>query len=226
MVMKDIKDVFSVSIKEGKLLYRLAQEARRVIVEIGSWKGYSTIWLANGSNAGQKARVYAIDTFAGDIHSLVDGQGDTYEEFKNNIAATGVHDIVVPIVSSSSDAVKEWVLRIDLLWIDGDHDDIEYDFNAWYPYLKFGGLVALHDTVYSPSMMPYKVAISKIYKSSHFTAIKRVGCLTYARKVRRLSIWDKILNTVALYRRYVYQAFIPYYTKAQVLGEKIIKRMR
>lgn len=48
---------------EGALLYSLARKcnANGVIVEIGSWKGKSTIFIAKGSEAGQRVRVYAID---------------------------------------------------------------------------------------------------------------------------------------------------------------------
>src|SRR5204862_2126445 len=49
--------------KEGRLLYELARgcTGRGVIVEIGSWKGKSTIWLASGSRRGPGVFVYAID---------------------------------------------------------------------------------------------------------------------------------------------------------------------
>ncbi len=49
--------------KEGQLLYDLAKNCtgKGVIVEIGSWKGKSTTWLAHGSKEGNKVRVYAID---------------------------------------------------------------------------------------------------------------------------------------------------------------------
>jgi hypothetical protein len=44
--------------KEGELLYNLAKNCtgKGVIVEIGSWKGKSTIWLGKGSKAGKKLR--------------------------------------------------------------------------------------------------------------------------------------------------------------------------
>jgi predicted O-methyltransferase YrrM len=52
---------------EGRLLYRLAAEADPAgcIVEIGSWHGRSTIWLAAGAQAGRGARVVAIDPHSG-----------------------------------------------------------------------------------------------------------------------------------------------------------------
>lgn len=36
-----------------------------MIVEIGSWKGKSTIWIANGSKDGRNIKVYAIDPHIG-----------------------------------------------------------------------------------------------------------------------------------------------------------------
>src|SRR5438445_13813483 len=52
---------------EGYVLYRLARdgEGKGEIVEIGSWMGRSTAWLAAGSRAPGRERVHAIDTFDG-----------------------------------------------------------------------------------------------------------------------------------------------------------------
>ena len=53
--------------KEGEFLYNMAKDCRvekGVIVEIGSFKGRSTICLGKGSRAGSKVRIYAIG-FAG-----------------------------------------------------------------------------------------------------------------------------------------------------------------
>jgi len=54
------------SSKEGCLLFDLAKrvEGRGVIVEIGSWKGKSSIWLGNGSREGKNINVYAAYHFS------------------------------------------------------------------------------------------------------------------------------------------------------------------
>ena len=77
---------------EGKLLFNLAKSCagRGVIVEIGSWKGKSTIWLAKGSQAGQNAKVYAIDPHAGTSEHRRQGKISTFEEFERNISQAGV----------------------------------------------------------------------------------------------------------------------------------------
>jgi predicted O-methyltransferase YrrM len=53
--------------REGELLYDLAKNCtgKGVIVEIGSWKGKSTIWLGKGSKRGKKVLIYAIDPHTG-----------------------------------------------------------------------------------------------------------------------------------------------------------------
>jgi predicted O-methyltransferase YrrM len=45
--------------REGPLLYDLATACtgRGVIVEVGSWKGKSAIWLARGSESGRRPSV-------------------------------------------------------------------------------------------------------------------------------------------------------------------------
>jgi predicted O-methyltransferase YrrM len=73
-----IKDVPGwLSDEEGEALYDLARECtgRGVIVEIGSWKGKSTICLGLGSRAGSSVRIFAVDPHADYRHG----------EFKDNI---------------------------------------------------------------------------------------------------------------------------------------------
>ena len=227
-ILRDIKDIHSVSVKEGRLLYKLAKEYKGVIVEIGSWKGYSTIWLAKGSQAGECVKVCTIDPHTGsEVHREMYGVVGTYPELIENITKANVGNIVVPMVMTSEQAEKQWGdLPIELLWIDGDHEDIENDIIRWYPHLSLGGIIALHDTVAWASMLPYKVAIREIYKSGNFADIKRVGRITYARKVKTLSNGNKLGNRVALYIRCIYQVFIPYYTRCLILGAKCLGRIR
>ena len=96
---------------EGQILYKLAGKCKGkgVILEIGSWKGRSTIWLANGSMAGPNVTVYAVDPHTGSPeHKKKFGAISTFEEFKENIRTAGVQEIVVPIVKTSEQAAKEW----------------------------------------------------------------------------------------------------------------------
>ena len=65
--MKELEDVYSVpgmlTLSEVDCLYQLEQinHCEGVIVEIGSWKGQSTIALALGASKAHDEKIYAID---------------------------------------------------------------------------------------------------------------------------------------------------------------------
>lgn len=220
--IRNIKDIHSISIPEGNLLYKLAKQSTGNIVEIGSWKGYSTIWLASGSKEGLRNSVYAIDPHTGaEIHKKMYGVVDTYDEFLKNIKESFVNNIVIPIRKKSEDAVKDWAESIDLLWIDGDHMAADKDFDMWYPFVRENGVIALHDTTTWDN--PKKVAMM-MYKSGRFKNISRVGSITYAVKTNNLGIIDMLNNDNAYYRRCILQLLLPYRNK--ILGKvaKLIGR--
>lgn len=134
---------------ESELLYKLAKNVSKgqAIVEIGSWKGKSTVWLAKGAEAGQKNEVYAIDPHRGSRAHLSEGEEDTYPVFLANLSKAGVKDIVIPLVMTSAEAARCWHENIGLLWIDGSHEyeDVKHDLLLWKQYLSLGSMVALHD---------------------------------------------------------------------------------
>jgi predicted O-methyltransferase YrrM len=77
---------------EGELLYNLAKQVPReqAIVELGSWKGRSTVWLAKGAVAGHGAAVYSIDPHSGSETHVSEGEHGTYEAFLTNLARASV----------------------------------------------------------------------------------------------------------------------------------------
>ncbi|MBW8005269.1 MAG: class I SAM-dependent methyltransferase, partial [candidate division NC10 bacterium] len=135
---------------EGQLLFRLAKACtgRGVIVEIGSWKGKSTIWLAKGSRSGNKVKIHAIDPHTGSPEEAKSyGKVLTFEEFTANVKNAGVDDTVIPIIKTSSEAAQEFREPIELIFIDGDHqyDMVKLDFELWFPKVIDGGIMAFHD---------------------------------------------------------------------------------
>ena len=108
--------------EEGKLLYNLAKECTGagVIVEIGSWKGKSTIWLGKGSKRGNKVKIYAIDPHTGSSeHKEMYGNVWTFEEFIKNIKNAKVDDIIIPIVETSEEASRNFDEPVELIFVDG-----------------------------------------------------------------------------------------------------------
>ncbi len=120
-----------------------------VVVEIGSFKGKSTVCLALGlKDAGnQTARLYAIDPFEGKYREDV-APTPSFEDFKENVAAAGLNEFVVPLRMTSEEAARKWGGdAIDLLFVDGAHDyaHAKQDLLLWTPFLSEGGLLLVDD---------------------------------------------------------------------------------
>lgn len=126
--------------------YRSGQNGE--IVEIGSWKGKSTVCLAQGlKDKHEKRKVWAIDPHKGVIQEGKKLESSTYNEFMHTIRSLRLADYVHPIVSTSEKAAKEWKKPISVLFIDGLHDytNTKRDFILWNTHVISGGLIIFHD---------------------------------------------------------------------------------
>ena len=181
-----IKDVPGwLSDEEGEALYKLARACtgRGVIVEIGSWKGKSTICLGLGSRAGSGVPIFAVDPHADYRHG----------EFKENIERAGIADLVTSLKGLSQLVVDGFDQPIELLFVDGSHeeDDAREDFEKWVPKVVEGGVVAFHDTTWHPGVR--RVVAEKIYGSHGFKDVRFViGSTTVARKVAQNTLRDRL----------------------------------
>jgi predicted O-methyltransferase YrrM len=177
--------------EEAEALYDAARACtgRGAIVEIGSFKGKSTICLAVGSKAGKNVPVYAIDTH----------WGPRFEEFEANVARAGVDDVVRPIAGRSQDVGRDFDEPVELLFIDGAHEYelVLEDFDLWVPKVVDGGIVAMHDTTWTEG--PRRVAEERIYRSRTFKDVRFVvGSTTIARKVEQNSGLDRLRSRYSL----------------------------
>ena len=171
--------------EEGEALYELAKrcEGRGVIVEIGSWKGKSTICLGLGSRAGKGVRIFAVDPHA----------DYRFGDFKANVERAGIAELVTPIASLSQPAADDFHEPIELLFVDGSHEEalVREDFEKWVPKVVDGGWVAFHDTTWTAG--PRRVVGRNVYRSRDFKDVRFVvGSTTVARKVAANSLGDRV----------------------------------
>ncbi len=206
MDKKSVKKLVStvdgwLSTREGKLLYTLANKCKGkgAIVEIGSWKGKSTIWLANGSKLAGNSKIHAIDPHVGSSeHNTPEQQVWTFDQFKANIEKAGVADHIVPLIMTSEKAAQDFDKPVELIFIDGAHEYeyVKQDFELWFPKVIPGGVMAFHDTVGWDG--PKKVVKDLVYNSKHFKKAWFVDSITYAQKVDKNSGLDRLKNKGAL----------------------------
>jgi predicted O-methyltransferase YrrM len=218
-----------ISLKEGLLLYNLAKncKGKGVIVEIGSYKGKSTAWLAMGSKNGKNVKIYAVDPFKSAL-AIEGGGKDNFPDFKKNMEYLEVKDIVIPIVKTSKSAAENFKEPVEFIFIDGSHEyeDVKMDFELWYPKVIDGGIMAFHDTIGRPG--PKKVVEECIFKSNNFKGVIFKGSITFAQKVKKIEKWDRIRNHFFLIIKNFYElipdfkSYIPCSVKKTV--KKIIER--
>lgn len=131
--------------KELRFLGSLAAltPAKGSIVEIGSFKGKSTVMLASIAGRFGLGRVVAIDPHKGLGYLGTENPylSPTYEVFLNSLKTAGVEEHVEPHRALSQDVAMKWDRPIRLLWIDGDHSysGCKEDFDLFGPHLAGGG---------------------------------------------------------------------------------------
>ncbi len=154
---------------EAWALFRLARDCtgRGAIVELGSWRGKSTICLALGSKEGAAIPIVSVDRH----------MDKTFADFQANLDAAGVTDLVRPIRARSQEAGETFLEAIELLFIDASHeyDDVRRDFDLWVPKVVEEGVVAMHDTTWTGSK---RVSEESIYRSAQFRNVRFVPSST------------------------------------------------
>lgn len=146
--------------------YRPACNGR--IVEIGSFKGKSTAWLATALKVGKVCdKVVTIDPHINvkDLEVVPDyDEPSSYEEMLQNLRDLGLLYFVDPIVATSQCAAKSWNQSIRLLFIDGSHryEDVLLDLRLWEPWVNAGGIICMHDT--HPKVKSVNLAIDEYIK--------------------------------------------------------------
>jgi MMP 1-O-methyltransferase len=191
---------------EARLLFELARHAdpAGVIVEIGSWKGKSTICLAKGTEAGPRLKVHAIDPHIGSEEHHATGKIWTFDEFQANIRKAGVENSIVPLVKMSTEAAKDFSLPVSLVFIDGAHDyaSVKADFEAWFPKVIDGGMVAFHDTTGWEG--PRRLVKSALFTNPGIRKARFSWSIAYGQKVRAASAGERLNNRLHLLAKLVH----------------------
>lgn len=105
------------------------------IVELGSWKGGSSRFLAAGSQYGGGAHITCIDIWP-------------WEPDRQAFMDTMDWSRVTPLRGRSTEIAKMWMKPIGLLFIDAAHDyrSVKADYRAWSGLVADGGWLAFHDS--------------------------------------------------------------------------------
>lgn len=145
---------------ERDMLFLAAMEAWKPnarYIELGSFKGKSSVIIGGALVAVGGGKLYCVDPHEGELsvpqlpvggyndgRSII-SQEPTLAAFKANILAAGLEDVIIPVVGKSTDFVPDF--SPDFLFIDALHDamNVRADWNHYKNTLKEGAVVAWHD---------------------------------------------------------------------------------
>lgn len=172
---------------------------RGPILEIGSYCGKSTVCIALAMPKDGPS-LFALDHHQGSeehqpgefFHdpALLDETArgvDTFGEFRRNVDAAGVADRVVPIVTGSQQAARDWTTPLAMVFIDGGHslEAAITDYRCWQGFLMRGGILAIHDVfadAFQGGQAPYTVYRLAL-ESGLFHELERVDSLVLLEKL-------------------------------------------
>lgn len=175
---------------EAKGLYDVARTLpkKSIVVEIGSWKGKSTITIGLGL---KKGKIFAIDPFnaegesgSKDEYLLKKGETSLISQFIKNIRKFNLTESIVPLRGYSSE-FSDYFDKIDFIFIDGDHsiEGCSNDYLLYASKLKKGGFIAFHDYYPErPEIGPTWVVNNLVLSNNEFEPFGRFDSLWVARK--------------------------------------------
>jgi len=185
----DIRKLQEINEIEGHLLDEeieyLFEAASNVkggcIVEIGNFRGKSTVALAEGAPE-------PVDIFTIDPHKKWPKSDPTFGPEDRRILLKNLLDYEVlgqvrPIDLPSEVPSKGWNDPISFLFVDGDHSyrGCKRDFLNWHPHVKPGGMMAFHDANKNHTGVPD--VIDEVLEDYPYEIVKQIGGIKSLRKI-------------------------------------------
>lgn len=195
---------------EGMALYDMALAASKLgpCMEIGSFCGRSTVYLGSACKI-NNSTLFTIDHHRGseeqqpgqpyfdpELFDSREGNVNSLPLLRETLKKAGLEDNVVPMVTRSGVAARNWVTPLGLVFIDGGHsyETALADYRNWSPHLLPGGLLVFHDIYTDPAkggqapLEVYRLAL----KSGNYLELPMVNSLGILRKLDAVVVEKKV----------------------------------
>lgn len=133
-------------LNEGVVEQFISVKPAKIVIEVGSWAGRSTRFIAE--RLPEDGKVYAVDTWLGSPELVAEERlPDIFHIFCSNVVHAGLAHKIVPIRMTSMEAAKALNVMADLIYIDAAHDEesVYQDVLAWSQHLVPDGIICGDD---------------------------------------------------------------------------------
>ncbi len=175
------------------------------ILEIGSFKGKSTIILAKSAALIGNETVHAVDPMIAPSETDPDlrGADSSFPDFQKNIENHKVSENIEFHQKFSYELAHNWNKPLRFLWIDGDHtyQGTKLDLDGFAAHLSDGAIVAIHDVLHEFEG-GIRVFMEDILLSPNFGACGFVGSIAWAQFHKdEKKGWEHRAQKMKLYKR-------------------------
>lgn len=180
------------------------------VLEIGSFKGKSTIILAKSAALTDTPQIHAVDPMSAPSETDPDLRGaeSSFPDFQKNLMDHGIAGQVRFDRAFSFELAKNWTHPLRLLWIDGDHTyrGTKLDFDGFAPHLADSAIIAIHDVLHEFDG-GVRVFMEDILLSPNFGACGFVGSIGWAQfhadenagmkfKAEKLKLYERLSRLI------------------------------
>lgn len=187
--------IISLAIDEAAYLYDLARgTGATTIVEIGRYKGGSTLLLAAAMSS--EARLYSYDLHVKQSYLYSGVELD--DELRRALERFGLADRVELAVANSH-TVEPPSDTCGLVFVDGDHSyaGVRADYGHWRPVIPHGGHLVFHDAGAAGDLsVPHTeivCAVAEIERDDarYFVRHEATGTLVHFERTDEVAPWER-----------------------------------
>ena len=162
-----------------KLSEFLSQKNIKTIIEVGSWLGGSTRFMAK--LLPEDGYLIAVDHWKGDDSITSTDPSfnlklpQLFQQFLSNSIHEGLANRIVPMRMSSEEASKAIKIKPDLLYLDAAHDEesVYKDLTTWWPNMHAHSIMCGDD--YNPQVWPGVVNAVNGFAKEHGFVVQDLG---------------------------------------------------
>jgi predicted O-methyltransferase YrrM len=151
--------------RSPSLLEKLLECKPKLIIEVGSWKGASAMFMADALREHYTDfEIVCVDTWLGSVEhwdntyfndKFINGRPNLYEQFRSNIVHERLTDFITPFPIDSTNAFEYFKtnkISADFIYIDAGHDysSVRMDLINYAEILRPGGYMVGDDWFHEP----------------------------------------------------------------------------